>query len=79
MLKCFYANADSLANNISEFQARVKASKCIIVGITEVKPKHQRFLVNPAELKIDGYKMYYCNIGHDRGRGVILYVHNLLE
>ena len=51
--------------------ARVKASKCMIVGIAEVKPKHQRFLVNPAELKIDGYEMYHCNIGDDRGRGVM--------
>ena len=79
MLKCFYTNADSLVNKFPEFQARVKASNCMIVGITEVKPKHQRFLVNPAELKIDGYEMYHCNIGDVRGRGVILYVHNLLE
>ena len=35
--------------------------------------------MNPAELKIDGYEMYHCNIGDVRGRGVILYVHNLLE
>ena len=79
MLRCFYTNADSLVNKFPEFQARVKASNCMIVGITEVKPKHQRFLVNPAELKIDGYEMYHCNIGDVRGRGVILYIHNLLE
>ena len=35
--------------------------------------------MNPAELNIDGYEMYHCDIGDDRGRGVILYVHNLLE
>ena len=51
----------------------------MIVWITEVKPKHQRLLVNPAVLKIDGFEMYHCNIGDDRGRGVIMYVRNLFE
>ena len=79
MLKCFYANDDSLTNNFCEFKVRIKVSNCMIVGITEVKTKKQRFLQNPAELEIDGYTLYQSNITDNRGRGVILYISKLLE
>ena len=76
--KCLYTNADSLINKLSEFQARVKANKCMVIGVTGVKPKNLRFLLNPAELALDGYNLYHSNITEDSRRGVILYIHKTL-
>ena len=47
-LKCFYTNADSLINKFTELKARVESHKCMVIAITEVKPKNQTFLLNTA-------------------------------
>ena len=79
MLKCFYTNADSLFNKLTEFQERVKFHECMIVAVTEVKPKNQRFSLNPAELALDGYDLYHDNITGGNGRGIALYIHKSLQ
>ena len=38
-LKCFYTNADNLINKFTEFKARVESHKCMVIAMTEVKPK----------------------------------------
>ena len=42
-LNCMYTNADSIMNKFIEFKERVKMNNCLVIGITEVKPKNQRF------------------------------------
>ena len=41
--KCFYTNADSLVNKFTEFNGRADACDFKVIGVTEVKPKNQRF------------------------------------
>ena len=74
-LKYYYTNADSLINKFTEFKARVESHKCIVIAITEVKPKNQKFLLNTAELGLSNYDLYQ-NIDK-QGRGVcIIYSQN---
>ena len=68
--QCFYANAD-------EFKARVESHKCMVIAITEVKPKNQKFLLNTAELGLSDYYLYH-NIDK-QGRGVCIYTHKTLN
>ena len=72
-LKCFYTNADNLINKFTEFKARVVSHKCMVIGITEVKPKNQKFLLNTAELGLSDYDLYH-NIDK-QGRGVCIYIY----
>ena len=72
-LKCFYTNADSIINKCTEFKARVISHKCMMIGITEVKLKNQKFLLNTAELGLSDYDLYH-NIDK-QGRGVCIYTH----
>ena len=41
-LNCMYTNADSLMNKFIEFKERVKMNNCLVIGITEVKPKKSK-------------------------------------
>ncbi len=67
--QCFYTNADSLLNKFHEFKSRLHSSHCLVAGITEVKPKKNRFTMMPSELAIDGYDLYHTNVDTDIGRG----------
>ena len=51
--KCLYTNADSFMNKLSEFKERIKLCDYKIMGITEVKPKNQRFAITPTELSLE--------------------------
>ena len=78
-LNCMYTNADSLMNKFIEFKERVKMNNCLVIGITEVKPKNQRFIINLAELALENYDMFQINVTEATGRGVILYTHKSLK
>ena len=52
---------------------------CLVIGITEVKPKNQRFIINLAELALENYDMFQINVIEATGRGVILYTHKSLK
>jgi hypothetical protein len=41
-LNCFYTNADQLLNKITELEVRSRDARPNIIGITEVKPRHNR-------------------------------------
>ena len=69
-LKCFYTNADSLINKFTEFKARVESHKCMVIAITEVKQKNQKFLLNTAELGFSDYDLYHNT--DKQGRGVCI-------
>ena len=81
-LLCFKTNADSLRNQFTEFQVRIRDSKPKIIGITEVKAKNSWFKLNPAEFIMEwcvDYDMFSVNIDNDIGRGMLLYVHKSLS
>ena len=78
---CFYTNADQFRNKFTEFQVRIRDTKPTIIGITEVKAKNSKFLINPAEFTMDWsneYDMFCMNIDNDIGRGLLLYTHKSL-
>ena len=71
-LSRFYTNADQFRNKFSEFQIRIRDSKPLVIGITEVKPKNSLYKYSPAEFTMDwcdGYNMFSLNIDNDIGRG----------
>ena len=72
-LKCIYRynNADSFINKFSEFKEIIKLCDFNIMGMTEVKPKNQRFRITPTELSLEDYDMFH-NINEDGFRGTAL-------
>ncbi|CAG2224961.1 unnamed protein product [Mytilus edulis] len=81
-LNCFYTNADQLFNKMSELIVRTRDNKPNIIGITEVKPKANRYKPSTAEYSIPevgNYKMFEKNIKSDEGRGLLMYVDSNLE
>ncbi len=66
-LNCLYTNADSLTNKLDELKGLVKDTQPDLIGITEVKPKNNRYNIGPAELKLDGYVIFH-NLEQE-GRG----------
>ena len=74
-----YTNADSLMNKFIEFKERVKMNNCLVIGIAEVKPKNQRFIINLAELALENNDLFQINVTEATGRGVILYIHKSLK
>ncbi|CAG2213615.1 unnamed protein product [Mytilus edulis] len=81
-LNCFYTNADQLFNKLSELIVRARDNKPNIIGITEVKPKVNRYKPSKAEYslpEVGNYKMYEKNLETDEGRGLLLYIDSNLE
>ncbi len=81
-LRCFYTNADTLRNKMTEFKTRLKQYKPHIIGINEVKPKYSRYKQNESEFKINDigeFDIFSENLDKDIGRGMLLYIHKHLE
>ncbi|XP_071123444.1 uncharacterized protein [Mytilus edulis] len=67
---------------MSELIVRTRDNKPNIIGITEVKPKANRYKPSTAEYSIPevgNYKMSEKNIKSDEGRGLLMYVDSNLE
>ena len=47
-IKVLYTNADQLTNKIELLRSRCKHEEPNVIGINEVKPKNNRYPVNPA-------------------------------
>ena len=71
-MTCLYTNADQLMNKRQELLAAIDIYNPGIIGITEVKPKSSRYVVQESELSIDGYDIFH-NLDQT-GRGLVLYV-----
>ena len=56
----------------------VTEDKPDIIAITEVLPKNARYLVNKAELSLEGYEMFPGNFPETGTRGILLFVKNEL-
>ena len=48
------------------------------IAITEIKPLKNRYPVFPAEFSIQDYVTYHKNVDNNKGRGIIIYVHESL-
>ncbi|CAG2203305.1 unnamed protein product [Mytilus edulis] len=71
-----------LFNKLSELIVRARDNKPNIIGITEVKPKVNRYKPSKAEYslpEVGNYKMYEKNLETDEGRGLLLYIDSNLE
>ena len=71
--KCMYTNADSLLNKFEEFKTIIKNAKPLVIGITEIKPKNNRFPITSPEISLPGYDMFHTTLNSQKGRGCILY------
>ena len=72
-------NADVLTTNkLTELRYRAIQGKFDILAISEVKPKNTKNNINLAQYNIEGYTIESCNICNNIGRGMIIYVNNML-
>ena len=76
-LQCTYTNVDTFMNKKDEFLTTITDRKPDIIGLTEIKPKNNRYTLLPEELKLEGYDSWYKLDGH--GRGVVLYTKSDLK
>ena len=75
-----YTNADIVTNKLEELRTRVANANPHVIGVTEVKPKHARFKLSPAELKIYGYNLLHNSLDNGNGeRGCALYIRSTME
>ena len=73
-------NADVLTTNkLTELRYRAIQGKFDILAISEVKPKNRKNDINLAQYNIEGYTIESCNICNNIGRGMIIYVNNMLR
>ncbi|CAC5409339.1 unnamed protein product [Mytilus coruscus] len=72
----------SAIQKMSELIVWTRDNKPNIIGITEVKPKANRFKPSTAEYslpEVGNYKIFEKNIKSDEGRGLIMYVDSILD
>ena len=75
-LNCIYLNADSLLNKRDELRAVVSQTEPDIIAITEVLPKNTRTPVQPSELRLEGYNLFWNS---NPRRGVCIYSKSSLK
>ena len=70
-LRCVYTNADSLANKMDEFEARIREHRPDVIGVTETLPKStSTFIANSFVPTLHGYTSYSTG----EGRGASLFI-----
>jgi exonuclease III len=69
-----YANLDVFLNKKDEITLKLNEEKPDIVDLCELKPKNARYVLDQAELNIQGYSVH-ANI-NSHGRGVCIYIKN---
>ena len=75
-LNCIYLNADSLLKKRDELRAVVSQTEPDIIAITEVLPKNTRTPVQPSELRLEGYNLFWNS---NPRRGVCIYSKSSLK
>ena len=67
-------------NKRSELKAYIEIYKPDIIGITEVKPKTERYVIQDCELALDSYDMFHNLQNAPEGsRAIVLYVRESLK
>ena len=70
-------DADQPKNKHFELQLRTKNFAPMVIGISEVKPKHSKYEIFINEYNLDevnNYDMFTKNLDNSIGRGLILYI-----
>ena len=80
-IQCFYTNADSLPNKLSELMTRIQERKNSyeVIGITEIYPKNCRYLSGTSELQMEGYELFLSELTSLSKRGAALYINKKLK
>jgi hypothetical protein len=80
-IQCFYSNADSLPNKLSELMTRIQERKNSyeVIGITEIYPKNCRYLPGTSELQMEGYELFLSELTSLSKRGAALYINKKLK
>ena len=77
----WYSNADVLTKDkLTELKCRINNNSTPphIIAISEVKPKHFKRKLTLQEYNLEGYSMETINMNENKGRGMILFIHNSL-
>ena len=74
-----YTNADQLLNKRDEFELRVKNKNPYVIGVNEVKPKNCKNDILPGEFNIQGYTLFHNFDTCPGGRGILLYIKEVLN
>ena len=79
-LFCMYTNADCLSNKLSELRSVIDSCDTHpqLIGVCEVKPQNCRFTPSATEFSLPGYSLFHSNVDTQIGRGVSLYISNIL-
>ena len=73
-ISCFYTNADTLTNKLSELKAQIEEHSPQIVAVTEETPENYRFPVQKVEIMIsDDYDVFPDDISN-KGRGITIQI-----
>ncbi|ELU10063.1 hypothetical protein CAPTEDRAFT_193367 [Capitella teleta] len=80
-LYCFYTNADSLPNKITELRARIGSMVPApdIIAITDVKPQNGRFSLHVSDFMIQGYLHFTTDLEAEHSRGIVIWVREELD
>ena len=77
----WYSNADVLTKDkLTELKCRIKNNSTPphVIAISEVKPKHFKRQLTLQEYNLEGYSMETINMNENKGRRMILFIHNSL-
>ena len=79
-LFCMYTNADCLSNELNKLKSAIDSCDTHphLIGACETKPKTFRFTPSATEFLLPGYSLFHSNVDTQIGRGVSLYISNIL-
>ena len=80
-LFCMYTNADCLSNKLNELKSVIDSCDTHphLIGVCENKPKNFCFAPSTTEFSLPGYSLLHSNVDTQHGRGVSLYIRNILS
>ena len=79
-LFCIYINADCRSNKLNELKCLIDSCDTYphLIVVYEIKLKNFRFSPS-SEFSMPGYSLFHSNINTQHGRGVSLYIGNILS
>ena len=78
-LFCMYTNADYLSNKLNELKSVINSCDTHphLIGVCEIKPRNFRFIPS-TKILLPGYSLFHFNVDTQNGRGVSLYISDIL-
>ena len=79
-IKISFTNADTLTNKMAELSIRLRQEKPLVMGVSEVLPKHIKNKIQPEIFNVEDYEMViHPTVTENKGRGSIIYVHKSMS